>query len=472
MSADAPTAPQKTCFVVMGFGKKTDFETGRVLDLDKSYRNMIKPAVEAAGLQCIRADEIVHSGLIDVPMYQQLLEADVVVADLSTSNKNAFYELGIRHALRPFSTIIVAEDGIKTFPFDINHVAVRQYRHLGDDIGFDEVMRFRALLTSAIKTITTQNPLDQDSPVYTFLRGLTPPALAAQVQAAVQQNDQEAASQTTHSVLMTEVATAQKQGDWKKARDLLEMVRLLQQQARASTPAADQPEDPYILQQLALATYKSKYPTEREALLQAHELLHAFDPPTSNDTETLGMWGAIHKRLWFAGQDDPASTTPAEQTEYLNEAIRAYGRGFYLRNDFYTGINFAFMLNARAATATDPAEAITDFVQARRVRREVEQICDRWLQKHPVEKIASMSAEAAAQHAHKRYWVLVAKAEAALGLGDEARALELQQQARTLGLGEQETELTLEPWMLNTAQRQFDKLRSYLAHSPLEALKG
>ena len=96
-----PEETPKTCFVVMGFGKKTDFETGRVLDLDMSYRNMIKPAVEAAGLKCVRADEIVHSGIIDVPMYEQLLNADVVVADLSTSNKNAFYELGVRHALRP-----------------------------------------------------------------------------------------------------------------------------------------------------------------------------------------------------------------------------------------------------------------------------------------------------------------------------------------------------------------------------------
>jgi hypothetical protein len=132
-----------TCFVVMGFGKKTAFETGRTLDLDKSYRNMIKPAVEAAGLKCVRADEIVHSGLIDVPMYEQLLNADVVVADLSTSNKNAFYELGVRHALRPYTTVVIAEDGIKAFPFDVNHVVVRQYRHLGEDIGFEEVMRSR-----------------------------------------------------------------------------------------------------------------------------------------------------------------------------------------------------------------------------------------------------------------------------------------------------------------------------------------
>ena len=60
------------CFVIMGFGQKTDLATGRVLDLDKSYRNIIKPAVTAAGYDCVRADEIQHSGVIDVPMYELL----------------------------------------------------------------------------------------------------------------------------------------------------------------------------------------------------------------------------------------------------------------------------------------------------------------------------------------------------------------------------------------------------------------
>ena len=68
-----PTAESGTCFVVMGFGKKTDFETGRVLDLDQSYKYLIKPAVKAADLNCIRADEILHSGDIDVPMYEYSL---------------------------------------------------------------------------------------------------------------------------------------------------------------------------------------------------------------------------------------------------------------------------------------------------------------------------------------------------------------------------------------------------------------
>ena len=91
-----------TCFVVQGFGKKTDYTDGRILDLDASYA-VIKEAVEAAGLECIRADEIIHSGAIDLPMYEQLLRADLVIADLSTYNVNAIFELGVRYGLRPLT---------------------------------------------------------------------------------------------------------------------------------------------------------------------------------------------------------------------------------------------------------------------------------------------------------------------------------------------------------------------------------
>jgi len=76
----------KTCFVSMGFGKKTDFATGRTLDLDKTYRTIIRPAVTGEGLDCIRADEIAHSGIIDLPMFEQLLAADLMISDLSMAN--------------------------------------------------------------------------------------------------------------------------------------------------------------------------------------------------------------------------------------------------------------------------------------------------------------------------------------------------------------------------------------------------
>src|SRR6266513_4590790 len=161
------TGQTGTCFVVMGFGKKTDFETGRVLDLDQSYLSLIKPAVEAARLKCIRADEIVHSGLIDLPMYELLLKADVVVADLSTSNRNAVYELGVRHALRPYTTVIIAEEQMMKSPFfDLNHIVIRQYRHLCEDIGVSEARRFTSELTDAIRQIMAIESTSRwDSPV-------------------------------------------------------------------------------------------------------------------------------------------------------------------------------------------------------------------------------------------------------------------------------------------------------------------
>ena len=122
--SDSNGTPKKRCFVVMGFGIKTDYATGRKLDLNKSYRLLIKPVVESKDLLCVRADEIRHSGLIDVPMYQELLKADIVIADLSTANANAFYELGIRHALRPCTTVVVSEDKLP-YPFDPISMGIR-----------------------------------------------------------------------------------------------------------------------------------------------------------------------------------------------------------------------------------------------------------------------------------------------------------------------------------------------------------
>ena len=450
MSTETTENVKGTCFVVMGFGKKTDFETGRVLDLDTSYKNMIKPAVEAAGLKCIRADEIVHSGLIDVPMYEQLLNADLVVADLSTSNKNAFYELGVRHALRPYTTIVISEDGIKTFPFDVNHVLVRQYHHLGEDIGFGEVMRFREQLTKAIIEIVEKDPRDKDSPVYTFLNGLTPPAIAAAIKAAAASAAESPSTEGTppgmeavHSILMQQVDEAQKKGDFVKAKGLLSSVREMMKTRPAAKPGdelIEKQEDPYIVQRLALITYKSKYPTEETALKEARDLLTSLNPATSNDTETVGLWGAVHKRLWDLTKDNAN----------LDESVRGYERGFYLRNDYYNGINLAFLLNVRAANASSTAEAIADYVQAQRIRREVIEICLEWL------KSESPSGDA-------KYWVQATLAEAYFGTGDDVEGQRILDLAFPIASAD---------WMKDSTRDQLAKLRPMIADSPLKHIKA
>ena len=129
------------------------------------------------------------------------------------------------------------------------------------------------------------------------------------------------------------------------------------------------PNDSFVLQQLALATYKSKQPTDLEALQNAQQIMQELSPETSNNPETVGLWGAIHKRLWELN-DDP---------RYLNESISAYERGFYLKQDYYNGINLAYLLNLRAVESLKNGikdEAVTDFVLARRVRLECYSLCN------------------------------------------------------------------------------------------------
>lgn len=476
-SISTTASAQPTCFVVMGFGKKTDFETGRVLDLDTSYRNLIKPAVEAAGLKCFRADEIVHSGLIDVPMYEQLLKADVVVADLSTSNRNAIYEVGVRHALRPYTTVIIAEDGIMKSPFfDLSHIVIRTYRHLGEDIGVNEMRRFTAELTAAIQEVQKREPkLRWDSPVYKFIERLTPPSIAKEDAASdppssapsdephrglALAESTKAKPQPDHTVTTTEggeaysemmrrVDEAQKKGKagWLKAKMLLEEMREQRKTQIAKLSRERQTakaEEPYLLQRLALATYKSEYPNAEEALNEARDLLALLEPQTSNDSETLGLLQAVHKRLWSLTKD----------RLHLDKAIWSSEKGFYLKNDYYNGINLAYLYNVRASIS-EGADAVTDFVLAQRTRRRVVDICQALLEKTKTEDAAKRFDDVAT------YWVLVTLAEAWTGLGDEAKSQEYQNQA-----------LALYPppaqWMIESTQEQFKSLRELLAKSPLK----
>ena len=105
------------CFVLMPFGRKAD-ATGRVIDFDAVYREVIAPGVEAAGLEVIRADEEQVGGTIHKPMYERLMLCEYAIADVTGANPNVYYELGIRHALRPRSTVIMFGEGT-ILPFDI-----------------------------------------------------------------------------------------------------------------------------------------------------------------------------------------------------------------------------------------------------------------------------------------------------------------------------------------------------------------
>lgn len=156
------------CFVIMPFNIKTDSE-GNEIDFDEVYTSLIKPAIIAADMAPIRADEETINGIIHKPMYERLILCDYAIADLTTANANVFYELGIRHAVKPFTTITIFSSNTN-LPFDVNFLrsmiynydTVEKLTELNDDI-----KKLKEQLLNAKKEKTT------DSPVYQLVSGIS-----------------------------------------------------------------------------------------------------------------------------------------------------------------------------------------------------------------------------------------------------------------------------------------------------------
>ena len=384
------------CFVIMGYGEKINYKADpiRTLDLDKTY-DIIKAAVTDCGVECVRSDEEVISGVIDKPMYENLFNADIVIADLSTSNENAIYELGVRHALKPMTTIVIAEEDFR-LPFDLKSVTIRKYKHLGEDLGYAEANRLKQELESVVKHMLKEPKVD--SPVYTYLTQMIPPSFDADSHAlaAEESSTKNKSTDPSFRVLYEEFKLAKSNSDFVTAKALLKTLH------------KRNPVDKYLIQQLVLATYKAQLPDELSALESAYKIMRRkLSPGTTNDPETLGLNGAINKRLWELKDD----------RRYLNNSISAYEKAFYIKRDYANGINYAFVLNQRALVQKDRNEAIADVVVAKRIRLEVEPIA-----KEAKQNLAQ-DEKGKAKDPEAEYWIAATQLEAAMGAGKDVSKL-------------------------------------------------
>ena len=110
----------------MPFGKKSD-QSGFIIDFDSVYKELINPAIKDADLDPVRADEEIVGGIIHKPMFERLVLCEFAVADLTNANANVFYELGVRHAVRPYSTCLLYAQNTMQLPFDVNSLRVIPY---------------------------------------------------------------------------------------------------------------------------------------------------------------------------------------------------------------------------------------------------------------------------------------------------------------------------------------------------------
>lgn len=127
------------CFVAMPFGRKAPpGKEEPIVDFDRVF-SFIAEAIEAEGLEPIRADFEPGGGFIHKPMYERLLVAEYVVADLTFSNANVTYEVGVRHGASNRPTILVgASEFMDELPFDFKPLRVMPYKLQSDGSMSDE----------------------------------------------------------------------------------------------------------------------------------------------------------------------------------------------------------------------------------------------------------------------------------------------------------------------------------------------
>jgi hypothetical protein len=105
---------KKTCFVIAPIGSKGSDTRARS---DQVLKYIIRPAARQCGYQVERADQLSKPGIITFQIIQKLVEAEIVVADLTDHNANVFYELAIRHVLgKPVVQLLQAGQSL---PFDV-----------------------------------------------------------------------------------------------------------------------------------------------------------------------------------------------------------------------------------------------------------------------------------------------------------------------------------------------------------------
>lgn len=155
MAADAKVTGKRIAFVICPIGEEGSEVRKRS---DQVLKYVITPPVEKCGYEPLRADKIADPGLITSQIIQHLIDDSLVVADLTGSNPNVFYELAIRHAVRkPFIQLVNKGEKL---PFDIAGM-----RTISVELGLDAVEEAKAEIEKQIKAVEGKPQNEIESPI-------------------------------------------------------------------------------------------------------------------------------------------------------------------------------------------------------------------------------------------------------------------------------------------------------------------
>ena len=368
-------------FVVMPYGTKHD-PSGRIrIDFDRIHQDAIVPAAKDARVDAVRADEDRVGGLVHLAMFERLLLAEVVIADVTLASPNVMYELGIRHATRPRATILMFAH-VGQLPFDISPMRAIPY-HLSPTGAptTSGLRRLRQELATRLQA-ALEDRLSPDSPLFQLIADYPGVSLPHDATEAFQRRTRALIS------LSREIRNAGSSADKAAAvaelrklelhlggpigaptevlldlllsyRDLEaydDMVRL------CSSLPPGLSDHPTVLQQFAFALNRRKDPGDDD---RAERVLLDLIEAHGASPETYGLLGRVYK--------DRYTSLAGERAEVaLDDAIQAYRSGFEADpRDYYPGLNAVTLLLLKATPeawriAREELSPVVAFAVARR----------------------------------------------------------------------------------------------------------
>jgi len=361
MSTDYPSAdlsvqtPGGRAFVIRPFGTK-ETNAGDLIDFECVHDKLIAVALQRAGFSGGTTEAFMEQGSIHEDMFREIVIADLVIADVSIHNANAFYELGIRHALRKGHTIIIRADKFNDKRvFDLNSEKNLSY-------SLDDPASSVDKLVATITQTLEQTP--NDSPVFRLLPNLKTinPADAQLVPADVR----ESISEILHDKSIDKAAQLTTLKSRVRGRYWEREAFLYIARAQSTLPdhygaiesweylRLNGSRETEANQQLATSYQKTGELAKSE--IAALRCLQSTSLSDWCRAETHALVGSNLKRRWLAQLDNHESLDERQRTAMssplLRKAYDAYSAGFEShQSHFYSGLNAAILLSVELTLA-------------------------------------------------------------------------------------------------------------------------
>lgn len=124
------------CFALMPFDSP----------FNRIYDDVIRVAVDKAGLRAVRADKIFSPSPIVEDIWVHIATSRLIIADVTGKNPNVFYELGLAHAVG--KAVIIITQSKDDVPFDIGYI--RYFRYSDDQTGWVRLAEDLRLAIAAV----------------------------------------------------------------------------------------------------------------------------------------------------------------------------------------------------------------------------------------------------------------------------------------------------------------------------------